>query len=99
MLDKYTKTNTLNIGFNWEVLAYMGKRLTARETKMFTLDWLKENKAQFPLLSKLSHAVFCIPVTTAACKRVWSSGGLLITDKRSSLSPANFKYLLFIHEK
>ena len=62
------------------------------------LDWWKLHYGQFPLLAKLARCLFSIPATSAAIERVWSSSGLTITNRRSTLGPRNFKHLLFVHE-
>ena len=59
---------------------------------------LKSHGRIFPILSKISRAVFAVPATAAQIESVWSTGGLTITSTRACLSSANVKYIMFCHE-
>ena len=62
------------------------------------LPWWRSHIGVFPILAKIARAVFAVPATAAHIERVWSTGGLTITSRRSRLSPHFVKYLLFCHE-
>lgn len=63
------------------------------------LAWWNLNKQFFPLLHKVSCKIFCIPASSAASERVFSSARNLITEKRCLLAtnPENINKIMFLH--
>lgn len=51
------------------------------------LDWWKVNSPRFPILSMLARDVLGMPITSVASESVFSTGGRVIDDFRSSLTP------------
>lgn len=51
---------------------------------------------KFPYLAKLARRLYSIPATSACVERQFSAGGLLITERRSSLNPDTVENVLFI---
>ncbi|CAM4608459.1 unnamed protein product [Leuciscus chuanchicus] len=60
------------------------------------LLWCKSQQHVFPLLSKLAHMHLCIPGTSVAAERVFSTAGDIISAQRSSLTPEHADQLLFL---
>ncbi|CAA0810625.1 Zinc finger BED domain-containing protein DAYSLEEPER [Striga hermonthica] len=51
------------------------------------LMWWKLNKSRFPILSCFARDVLAIPVSTVASEFGFSTGGRVLDDYRSSLTP------------
>ena len=60
------------------------------------LPFWREHQQKFPALSLLARRLFSIPVTSAAVERQFSSAGLTINQRRSSLDPDTVNDILFI---
>uniref|UniRef100_A0A671QLV8 HAT C-terminal dimerisation domain-containing protein n=1 Tax=Sinocyclocheilus anshuiensis TaxID=1608454 RepID=A0A671QLV8_9TELE len=54
--------------------------------------------SDFPLLSNLASCTLCIPGTSVAAERVFSTAGDIITAKRRALKPEHVDQLLFLHK-
>lgn len=63
------------------------------------MKWWHDNEVIFPLLSRLAKHYLCIPGTSVAAERVFSTAGTIVTAKRSSLAPEHLDQLLFLHKK
>lgn len=62
------------------------------------LSWWREHQAAFPLLSNLARNTLCIPGTSVAAERVFSTAGDIVTAQRSALKPEHVDQLLFLHK-
>ena len=60
------------------------------------LTFWREHQQKFPALSLLARRLFSIPVTSAAVERQFSSAGLTISQRRSSLDPDTVNNILFV---
>ena len=60
------------------------------------LQWWRKHSQQLPLLSEVARKVLCIPATSASSERLFSTAGLTVTDKRSSLTGSNVGRLVFL---
>lgn len=58
------------------------------------LLWWKSQAPAYPLLSKLAHMRLCIPGTSVAAERVFSTAGDIISAQRSALTPEHADQLL-----
>lgn len=61
------------------------------------LLWWRENKIDFPYISEIVQETFCIMATSVPCERVFSKAGLILSDRRASLSANKVKQLLFLN--
>lgn len=61
------------------------------------LKWWATNAGRFPRLSLLARYVFCIPASSAAPERNFSSAGFIMSERRSSLSPSTVEEILICH--
>ena len=55
------------------------------------LLWWKRHQNVLPILSKLSRMVLSIPASSAKSERVFSTGGNIVTVKRTSLTLKKLK--------
>jgi len=58
--------------------------------------WL-DNKSVLPKLYTVARQVLCVPASSAASERVFSTAGRLLEKRRTTLSPATVNSLLFLH--
>lgn len=61
------------------------------------LKWWRDNEVTFPLLSRLAHRYLCIPGTSVAAERVFSTAGYVVAAKRSTLKPEPVDQLMVLH--
>lgn len=61
------------------------------------IQWWKENAQYFPHLSNLVKKYLYVLGTSVPCERLFSKAGLLLSDRRSRLSPKKIKILLFLN--
>jgi hypothetical protein len=54
------------------------------------LAWWKLNESRFPIVSRLAHDVLTIPISTMSSESVFSTGGRVLHDFRTSLTPFTF---------
>jgi len=63
------------------------------------LAWWKSQKDIYPKLSLLAKTILAIPATSALSERVFSTAGLTVNAKRSSLTPSiSVDNVVFIHK-
>ena len=51
----------------------------------YFLQWWRDHREEYPLLSKMVLDLLSIPLISAECERVFSSAKILITDRRNGL--------------
>lgn len=62
------------------------------------LLWWRKHRHQYPHVAILACRYLAIPATSAASERVFSSGGNIVTKKRSALALKNAAELIFAHQ-
>ncbi|KAL2102146.1 hypothetical protein ACEWY4_001314 [Coilia grayii] len=62
------------------------------------LAWWRENENEYPLLARMAKRYLCVPGTSVASERVFSTAGDIITAKRSCLTPGHVNELLFLQK-
>ncbi|XP_039625496.1 E3 SUMO-protein ligase ZBED1-like [Polypterus senegalus] len=60
------------------------------------LLWWNGNEATYPHIAKLAKRYLCIPATSVASERVFSTAGDIVTATRSVLSAENVDKLIFL---
>ncbi|KAG2467642.1 ZBED1 protein, partial [Polypterus senegalus] len=60
------------------------------------LLWWKGHEATYPHIAKLAKRYLCIPATSVASERVFSTAGDIVTATRSVLSAENVDKLIFL---
>ena len=61
-----------------------------------TLKWWKEMAFNYSILSKLAKHCLCVPATSVASERVFSTAGDIVTAQRACLSGDNINMLIFL---
>ncbi|CAM4829953.1 unnamed protein product [Rotaria magnacalcarata] len=79
-----------------EVDKYLAMHIDPKTVVDNPLIFWKENQKNLPLLSKLARTVHSIPASTVAVEREFGSGGLVVTERRSSIHPTNVDNVLFL---
>lgn len=60
------------------------------------LDWWQKQESNLPLLGKLALKYLCIPATSVASERVFSTAGDLVSAQRACLSSDQVDWLIFL---
>lgn len=60
------------------------------------LEWWNMNKDSYPMLSLLAEKSLTVQATSVASERVFSKGGCILTDLRSSLSNEHASQLIYL---
>ena len=60
------------------------------------LDWWKNHKEQFPLLSFLVRVVYAIPVASSKSEHVFSVAGRIISGSRAKLDTKKVEDLVIV---
>ncbi|XP_031493230.1 zinc finger BED domain-containing protein RICESLEEPER 2-like [Nymphaea colorata] len=58
------------------------------------LIWWKDKELKYPILSHMARDILCIPITTVAFESAFSTGGRIVDESRSSLSPKTVEELV-----
>ena len=58
------------------------------------LKWWKDNENRFPVLSRMARDLLAVPISTVASESAFSSGGRILDDFRSSLTPTMVERLI-----
>jgi hypothetical protein len=66
--------------------------------KQDPLQWWKVREAAFPILSKVAKRLLCIPATSVPSERTFSTAGLTINKRRSSLDAKTADMLIFLNK-
>lgn len=79
-----------------EVTRYIEMAVMDNEVEI--LDWWKRNKSAYPKLAQLARGVLCIPASSSSSKRVFSSAGRTISERRTALKPSTVDAIIFLHK-
>lgn len=60
------------------------------------LDWWRSQETELPILANLAKSYLCIPATSVASERVFSTAGDIVSSQRSSLRPDCVDQLIFL---
>jgi hypothetical protein len=88
--DEYSETE------DDEIDKYLSMHIDSELVVDNPLVFWKANQNNLPLLSKLARMIHCIPATTSSVEREFSAGGLVVTERRSSIKPENLNNILFV---
>ena len=66
--------------------------------KVDVLQYWKMHAKEFPMLARLVRKYFCIQATSCSSERTFSTGGQIITAKRTKLDPNNVHMLVYLRE-
>ena len=87
------KTAQSAVSVETELQLYLDQKCATSDILAF---W-EANKALFPRLYALTRKVFCSPASIAGVERLFSIGGYLNSNRRTSLTDSNFEKFLFGH--
>ena len=63
------------------------------------LLWWTVNGKKYPRLSKLAKRLLCVPASSTASERSFSTSGHIAEQRRASLTPANINMLVVLNKK
>jgi len=61
------------------------------------MEFWKDNWALLPQLFKVACRILCVPASSSASERVFSTAGRLLEKRRTNLSSNSTNSLLFLH--
>jgi hypothetical protein len=73
---------------------YLAEELEEDDKKFDILAWWKAQATRFPIISQLARDVLAIQITTVASESAFSTGGRVMDDYRTSLTPFMAKALI-----
>lgn len=79
-----------------ELRRYMDSEPLSR--KKNPLKWWKLKADSYPRIAKVAKRVLCVPASSASSERNFSSGGLVASQQRAALSPANVDAIIFLQK-
>jgi hypothetical protein len=82
-----TGASTCSRGSRTELDRYLAEECEEDTKKFDILAWWKGQSSRFPILSELARDVLAIPISTVASESAFSTGGRILDDFRSSLTP------------
>ena len=77
-----------------ELITYM--QLPVPDIDDNPLKWWKFEESRLPTLSKVARKYLCVCATSVESERTFSTGGNIVTKKRSSLKPNKVNQLIFL---
>ena len=86
-----------NSGVNEEILKYLKYAPTDAEAEEGLLFW-QTHGINYPTLRKVACYYLCVYASSIPVESMFSITGLILNNKRSSLSPIKLNYLSFIHD-
>lgn len=78
-----------------EVQRYLEANILPRKEDPF--KWWRENKYNFPYISKIAQEKLCVQASSVPCERLFSKAGLIIWDRRNRLKALKVQQLLFLN--
>ena len=67
---------------------------TSRDPSFSVLMWWKTNTGKYPILARIARDIFAMPVSTVASESAFSTGGRVLDNFRSSLTPVMVEALI-----
>jgi hypothetical protein len=86
------RVNAVNPGE--EVASYL--RQTNIPRSQSPLLWWRDNQLSFPKVARVARRYLSAPSTSVPSERLFSSAGLIYTDRRNRLLPEKAEQLLFV---
>ncbi|XP_062583948.1 E3 SUMO-protein ligase ZBED1-like [Saccostrea cucullata] len=63
------------------------------------LQWWKMYEDKCPLVASLARKILCIPATSVASERIFSTAGDIVSSQRACLKPCHMDKLIFLKKK
>lgn len=86
-----------NQGLEDEILKYLTYKPTDTEADDGLLFW-QNHRSDYPTLTKVACYYLSVSASSVPVESMFSITGLILNNKRSSLSPVKLNYLSFIHD-
>ena len=80
-----------------EISSYLACKPTASEADDAMLFW-KTYAAKYPTLQHVARCYLSISASSVPVESMFSTTGLILNSKRSSLVPHKLNYITFIHD-
>ncbi|PNX57783.1 transposon protein [Trifolium pratense] len=77
-----------------EVDLYLMENLEKKSPGFDILNWWKVNSTKYPILGQMARDILAIPLSTVASESAFSTGGRVLNNYRSSLSPKTVEALI-----
>jgi DNA-binding XRE family transcriptional regulator len=77
-----------------ELEKYLAEEAENPDVKIDILAWWKVNSSRFPILGHMARDVLAIPITSVASESAFSTGGRILDDFRTSLTPFTLEALV-----
>ena len=77
-----------------EIDAY--EKLPRADVELDPLKWWRVHASTYPVLAMLAKKYLCIPASSSASERVFSTSGNIVSKKRSCLKPHKVNMLVFL---
>ena len=79
-----------------ELNQYFAEKVATRDTD--PLRWWSMNEFRFKTLAQVARSILCVPATSTASDRLFSTAGLTVTNLRSCLKPDNVDAFVFLNK-
>lgn len=79
-----------------ELSKYLDMHIDKTELSQNPLDFWKANRTIYPILARVARKIHCIPATSAAVERQFSSAGFVLNERRTCLDPEQLDNILCI---
>ncbi|CAF1155607.1 unnamed protein product [Adineta steineri] len=79
-----------------ELTRYLSMELDKSKLSSNPLEFWKDYQGAFPILSVLARQIHCIPASSAAVERCFSSSGFIVNERRACLSPDQLDNIIVI---
>ena len=79
-----------------EVCSYLHEKKVKRSED--PLLWWQVHRERFPRLAVLAQRVLAVPASSTASERVFSTSGLIVDQRRSSMTPEMIDALVFLNQ-
>ena len=97
LLGEEEETNGDSTSIEEQIGHYFAEKPAPRDC--YPLKWWQQNEFRYQYLAKVARSILCVPATSTASERLFSTAGLTVTKLRSCLKPENVDALLFLNKK
>ena len=70
-----------NVSIEDEIEMYLQSKSPPRSTNIF--EWWKLNEPRYPNIARLAKSMLCIPATSTAAEKIFSSAGITVSKKEA----------------
>ncbi|XP_050238317.1 zinc finger BED domain-containing protein RICESLEEPER 2-like [Mercurialis annua] len=86
-MQQMLETGGVGVTKKSELDVYLSEAVVPNDGNFDILRWWKFNSERFPVLSRLARDILAVPVSTVASESAFSTGGRVLDDFRSCLTP------------